>query len=298
MSTHGYQMGGCVGSLKTLQRLCREYQPSAVYFAWEGGGSTRRRKIYPEYKSSRKPGRLNRFYEDDIPDSESNRKHQLITLLSILKHTPVCQVYVSDCEGDDIVAYLCRGPLRGEDKVIVTADKDMYQLLDVSTRIYSLYKKNFVTQDTLYDEYRIKSHNFCLAKALCGDDGDNVPGLQGMGFKTVAKKFPMLASDETLVLQDLIDYSASHKEESVSYRRVVEGADVLRRNWQLVHLDGSMLSPEQARKVDFAIDTFDPRADKMSFIRLLVREGINDFDFEGFFYDLRCVEKNKQVDSQ
>ena len=138
MSSHGYQMGGCVGFLKSLQRLCREYQPSGVYITWEGGGSQRRRKIYPEYKANRKPGKLNRFYDDDIPDTEENKQHQLISLLNMLKNVPVCQVYVSDCEGDDIVAFLTKGPFRHKHAVVVSADKDMYQLLGPMVKIYSL----------------------------------------------------------------------------------------------------------------------------------------------------------------
>jgi len=290
MSSHGYQMGGCVGFLKSLQKLCREYQPSRVYVTWEGGGSQRRRKLYPEYKMQRKPGKLNRFYEDDIPDTEDNKKHQLITLLNILKNVPVCQVYVSDCEGDDIVAYLCRGPLRSFEKVIVSADKDMYQLLDDRTKIYSLYRKKFITPEDLFEEYRIKSHNFAVAKCLCGDDGDNVPGVKGLGYKTVSKKFPMLGSDDTILLQEVIDYSSSHRTESAIYKRVSEEAEAVRRNWYLVHLDGSMLSADQTKKVDYTVDTFVPTVSKMSFIRLLVKEGINDFDLEGFFYDLSCIE--------
>lgn len=291
MSSHGYQMGGCIGFLKSMQRLCREFQPSRVYVTWEGGGSSRRRKLYPEYKATRKPGRLNRFYEDDIPDSEENKKHQLITLLSMLKNVPVCQVYVSDCEGDDIVAYLCRGPLRSaENKIIVSADKDMYQLLDDKTKIYSLYKKRFITPEDLFEEFRIKSHNFALAKCLCGDDGDNVPGVKGLGFKTVAKKFPMLGGDEAIILQDLLDYAASHRSEGAAYKRVTENVDIVTRNWYLVHLDGSMLSHDQAKRVENAVDTFEPSVNKMGLIKLLIKEGVTDFDAEGFYYDLLCID--------
>lgn len=290
MSSHGYQMGGCVGFLKTLQRLCREFQPSQVYVTWEGGGSQRRRKLYSEYKMNRKPGRLNRFYEDDIPDTEENKKHQLMTLLALLKSVPVCQVYVPDCEGDDVVSYLCRGPCRDLDKVIVSSDKDMYQLLDDRTKIYSLYRKRFVTKEDLFEEFRVKSHNFALAKCLCGDPSDNIPGVKGVGFKSVAKKFPMLGSDETIVLQDLLDFAASHSNEGIVYKRVSESVDDVRRNWQLVHLDGSMLSADQMKRVDHAVDTFVPTVNRMAFIRLLIKEGINDFDSEGFFYDLSSIE--------
>ena len=159
VSSHGYQMGGCIGFLKTLRRIVSEVQPTLVCVAWEGGGSQRRRNIFPDYKLGRRPEKLNRFYGDDIPESEENRKHQLIALLEMLKHTPACQVYASDCEGDDIIAFLCRGPFRSSNKIIVSSDKDMYQLLDESTRIYSLHKKRVLTRDDVFEEYRITPNN-------------------------------------------------------------------------------------------------------------------------------------------
>jgi DNA polymerase-1 len=241
LTSEGEQAGGMVGFLKSMAVICRQYYPGRVYVVWEGGGSSRRRKIYPDYKANRRPEKLNRFYEDDIPDTEDNKSKQLIALVHLLRHTPVCQVYVPDCEGDDVISYMCRGPLRGVDKLIVSSDKDMLQLLDEKTRVYSPHKKKIIEARDVFEEYRISPDNFAIAKCLCGDPTDNVPGIKGLGFKTVAKRFPIL-SGEPVLLQDVINYASTHSDESIAYRRVVERVDDVRRNWQLVHLDGSMLS--------------------------------------------------------
>lgn len=290
MSTHGYQMGGCIGFLKTLRRIVNEFQPSAIYIAWEGGGSSRRRSLYPEYKMKSRPEKLNRFYEDDIPDTDENKKHQLITLLGMAKCIPACQVYVSDCEGDDIVAYLCCGPFRGKQKIIVSSDKDMYQLLDDTTRVYSLHKKICLSASDVLTEFRVTSQNFAIAKALCGDPSDNIPGVKGVGFKTVAKMYPLLGTDQAVLLQDIIDFSHSHVEESKVYLHVTQAEADVKRNWKLVFLDGSMLAHSQTSKVDHVLSTFQPCVDKMGLIRLLVKEGINDFNVEDFFYPFNCID--------
>ena len=290
MSTHGYQMGGCIGFLKTLRRIINEQAPSAIYVAWEGGGSNKRRALYSEYKMNRRPEKLNRFYEDDIPDSDDNKKHQIIALLSMLKCAPLCQVYVSDCEGDDVIAYLCRNSFRNHKKVIVSSDKDMFQLLDDKTLVYSLHKKKYVTPDDVTAEFRVKPHNFALAKALCGDGSDNIPGVKGIGFKTVSRVLPFLGSDQELLLQDVFDYCHTHATESVLYRRIIENEDDVKRNWKLVFLDGGMLSQNQASKVDHTISTFKPSIDRMGLIKALVKEGVNDFDVEGFFYAFNGIE--------
>jgi DNA polymerase-1 len=289
MSLNGYQMGGCIGFLKTLRRLVNEMQPKAVYLAWEGGGSQRRRKIFPEYKLKRQPMRLNRFYGDDIPDSSDNEKHQVFVLLNMLKRIPVCQLYVSDCEGDDLIAYLCR-KFASEQKIVASSDKDMYQLLDENTKVYSFHKKTFVTETDILTTFRVRAQNFALAKALCGDFGDNVPGIKGCGFKTVSKLYPFLGTESNVMLQDVIDYAASHKDESRIHKRVYEQQEDLRRNWSLVFLDGSMLSATQASSVDYVIASSQPKVDKMGFVKQLVKEGIGDFDVEGFFYAFNCIE--------
>jgi len=290
MSSSGYQMGGCIGFLKTLTRIVSEIQPSFVCIAWEGGGSQRRRAIFPEYKLGRRPEKLNRFYGDDIPDTEENRKHQLMTLLGMLKHIPVCQIYASDCEGDDIVAFLCTGPFRKEEKVIVSSDKDMYQLLNDKTKIYSLHKKIVLTQEDIFEEFRIKTHNFAVAKALCGDAGDNVPGIKGLGFKTLSKKFPILGTEQVVLIDELISYCHSHSSSSSIYKRIAESRAEVERNWKLVYLDGSMLSANQISKVQHSIDTFTPSSNRMGLIRALIKEGITDFDVESLFYSFRCIE--------
>jgi len=290
MSSHGYQMGGCIGFLKTLKRIVTEIQPKFVVVAWEGGGSSRRRSIYPDYKLGRRPEKLNRFYGDDIPESEENRKHQMLSLLDMLKSVPVCQVYVPDCEGDDIIAFLCKGYFRQAEKIIVSSDKDMYQLLDEKTRIYSLHKKLVLTKDDIFDEFRIKTHNFAMAKAICGDPGDNIPGIKGLGFKTVSKKMPFLGGDSEVLIDEVISFCHSRMPESSIYKRIVENESVIRRNWKLIYLDGSMLSATQISKVQHVIDTFAPHTNRIALIKSLVKEGIGDFNVEDFFYAFRCID--------
>jgi len=295
MSAHGYQVGGCVGFLKTLQRLVRELSPSSVYVAWEGGGSQRRRKLFPEYKMNKRPEKLNRFYGDDIPDTDKNKKDQLMALLRMLKQIPVCQVYVDNCEGDDIIAFLCKGPFRSVDKIIVSSDKDMLQLLDEKTKIYSTHKKKIVSSEDVLKEYRIHVNNFAIAKALCGDSSDNIPGVKGLGYKTVSSKFPFLGKEDTVILQDVLNYAASHASESAIYKRVHNESNTVQRNWNLVHLDGSMLSGDQTSRLQNALDTFVPRANRIELIKTLLKEGINDFDVDRFFYDFSCIEGLKNA---
>lgn len=290
MSPNGYQIGGMLGFLRTIRRLCTEIQPSDLYLVWEGGGSSRRKALFSEYKENRKPEKLNRFYEDDIPDSDDNRQHQLVTLIKLLKNIPIKQLYVPDCEGDDVVAYLCKSHFRGKDKIIASSDKDMYQLIDETTQVYSFHKKRRVLPEDIVEEFRISARNFALAKAVCGDPSDNIPGVEGVGFKTLAKKFPILGTDNDVLLQDVYDYAASHVKESIIYKRILENRSLVDRNWRLIYLDSSSLSPEQAKRIETQLSTSPPSANKFGLIKGLVAEGIGDFDVEGLFYSLNCIQ--------
>jgi DNA polymerase-1 len=290
MNVNGEQIGGCIGFLKTLRRLVADISPSHVYAIWESGGSQRRRKLLPEYKMNRKPERLNRFYGDDIPESDENRQLQMSLLLQILRTVPVCQIYVPNCEGDDVIGYLSHGRFKDTEKVIASSDKDMYQLLDDKTTVYNFHKKTFVTHQDVFEDLRIKTFNFAIAKAICGDPGDNVPGIKGVGFKTVAKRIPLLGGETEVTLDEVHAYCTSHLGEAKIYRDIVEGKNDIVRNWRLVYLDGSMLSASQISKIDTLVDTFKPNIDKMALIKHLAREGVNDFDADFFTYSFRCID--------
>jgi hypothetical protein len=70
------------------------------------------------------------------------------------------------------------------------------------------------------------------------------------------------------------------------FRSIVEGAAEARLNWQLMHLDVSSLSGNQVGKIDSGLESFKPEANKMEYLRLLVRSGVHNFDRERVFFQL------------
>jgi DNA polymerase-1 len=290
MSSHGYSVGGVVGFMKKMRYLTELLQPRAVYVVWESGGSPNRRRLYADYKKHRRPAKMNRFYEDDIPDTDENQAHQMTVLVELLKSTPVCQLYVPDCEADDVVAWLCTVKFKDSNKTIVSSDKDMYQLLDEKTNMYSLHKKALINMEDVFAETHIVPWNFALAKALCGDVSDNIPGVKGMGFKTAVKRIPILATHKDIILQDIFDYCSVHADENVILRRVIEEQSQVKLNWKLVHLGSSSLSSTQASKIDSSVDNFTPKCDRMSLMKLMIKEGISNFDVDSYLCSFVCVD--------
>jgi len=296
LNSNGQQMGGTIGFLKTLRKLVNEIQPKQVYICWESGGSTKRRKIFKEYKMGRAPEKLNRFYGEDIPESNENRSFQTAELIGILKHVPVCQLYVPDCEGDDVVAYLCKNKFNEVNKVVASSDKDFYQLLDAKTRIYSFHKKTFILAEQVFDEFRISARNWAVAKAIVGEPigGDNIPSIGGVGFKTAAKCFPMLGTDTDVLIQHIFDYSQVNLGKQKTYKKVLEGVDIIKRNYRLVYLGDNTLSLQQQTQIDNQMSKFSPKTNKLEIMRTLAKHGISDFNVDDFVYCFNCIEGIQQ----
>lgn len=279
MSSQGLQIGGIVGSLKTIRRLISDLSPQRVVIVWEGGGSTKRRAIYADYKANRKSTKLNRFYEDDIPDTEDNKVWQMATLARLLKRLPVTQLYVQDCEGDDVIAYLCRTHFKNNKKIILSNDRDFYQLLDENTNIYSPQSKRIHTlEDVKKEFYGITPRNFALAKALCGDASDNIKGIRGLGFKTLVSRIPLLIADCDITIDQVLDYCRVRISEAKVMRETVENEDLIRMNWRLVYLGGSTLTNEQELKVDSLLAETIPKIDMLSFMRDLNDIGVRSIN--------------------
>jgi len=278
LNSNGEQVGGVVGSLKTIQRLSQDFSPEQVIAVWESGGSPRRRAILPEYKQGRSPGRLNRFYGDDLPDTEDNRSMQQRLLIEAFMALPVAQVYVRNCEADDVIAYLCKFMYPDAEKVILTTDKDYYQLLDENTRIYNPHKKNFVTAADVFAEFNVHPKNFALAKALCGDRSDNIPGVKGLGFKTLAQRVPLMCSSDDITTQHVIDFCRSRTDDAKIFREVVASEKIIRRNWSLVYLGAPSLSFSQMKAVREALEQFTPKLDKLAFMKFVVKNGLRTIE--------------------
>ena len=207
ISKHGEPIGGAIGFCKSVGLLAHKFRPSKVVICWEGGGSARRRTLYPEYKSGRKPLRLNRseLYEKDL-DSPENFGYQVGLSVNLLAHLPVMQMYVDDCEADDVIGWLCRHRLRTESReiIIVSADQDMHQLLRPGVKQYTPVSKKMLTHDDVLAKFGVTCENFVTARCFIGDSGDAIKGVRGCGFKTITKQFPELGQEDFVSVDDII----------------------------------------------------------------------------------------------
>ena len=289
LGVNGQHVGGIVGFLYAMIKFAEDFKPTKLVVVWEGGGSKRKRDIYPDYKQKRRPAKLNRAYDNDLPDTVQNRNHQVETLVKILSNTPVIQMYVPDCEADDVIGYITKYKFKDDRKLIVSSDKDFYQLLGHKTIIYSPTWKKLVTHKEVVEKFNISPENFCLAKSVCGDPADNIPGVKGVGFKTLAKRFPAFRSTESINVSDLVEMSEIMVSEGTkikSIHSIIESRDLILRNWRLIYLDTGNLAPIQIKSIHEIIDTFSPRSNKIMTMKSLISEGIQTFNVDRLFLSL------------
>lgn len=304
MNSKSEPIGGVVGFIKFIDNLNSNYCPGQIIVVWEaGGGSPRRKALYPEYKANRakikdfkrlKTGATN--IKDLLKLDEGNKVMQLALLYRVLNTTPICQVFIKDTEGDDIVGYLIKEKFASlypdTEKVIVSSDKDFYQLLDDPTvKIYDPAKKIFLAAKDVAERYEISARNFCLAKAIVGDDSDNIEGIPGVGFKTAAKRFSKLLDASTdLTIEDILvecQDKIGAKAKQKIYADILSGESVIRRNWKLMYLNTSTLAASQIEKVNFIVDNHEPKMDKLALMKTFVANGINmTLDFDRFTTNL------------
>jgi DNA polymerase-1 len=276
-----------------MMRLVEKCKPESVIVVWEGEGSNKKRGLYSDYKKNSRPQRLNRYYEDDIPATYQNRSFQIKTLISILACVPVCQTYIAGAEADDAIGYLCKYLLKDKNKIIVSSDHDFYQLVDDNTIIWSPTLKSFVDKHKVIERFGIHPNNFCLAKSIVGDTSDNIPGVKGVGYKSLAKRFQKFTESQEYMLYDLVIDSKSmiKKKGPKIFESICNSEDLIKRNNRLVLLDTNNLSISHIKKLESDIENFKPLYDNMNIHRLLKASSITNIDMLRWNYLLRKLKK-------
>ena len=167
---------------------------------------------------------------------------------------PVKQIYVEDCEADDVIGYLCNYKLKNDIKLIISSDHDYYQLINERTRIWSPTLKALVDIEKVIDRFGIHPENFCLAKCVVGDPSDNIKGAKGVGYKTLVKHFSRFTDEQNYMLEAFLQDAGrfNHEKNLKSLQSILDNADTIKRNWKLIYLDTNSLSANQISKVNFS----------------------------------------------
>ncbi len=230
LNDNGVPVGGLTGFLRSLAYAIREVNPTRVIVVYDGqGGSQRRRKIHPDYKSNRTPGkRITRWdaFKNATEEKEA-MKIQFSRLLDYLDFLPINVISIDRIEADDTIAYIAH-TLMKEDVTIMSSDQDFLQLVNDRITVWSPTKKKFYTPRMVMDDYGVPAHNFLMYKVLMGDKSDNIEGVKGLGPKKLPKIVPDLLTQNTLDLDFILEHAG--KGEEPMHKRIVESETQLKIN--------------------------------------------------------------------
>ena len=271
VSTNGQPIGGLKGFIKILQKLVRLTKPNAVVVCWDGpNGSKKRKTMDKNYKAGRKPIRLNRSVHNLTDDEElQNKIWQQGRVVEYLNNMPIIQTMLPEIEADDVISHVCSlGCFSDWQKIIVSNDNDFMQICDDTTVLWRPVKDEILNSKRIVEKTGIHPTNMALARAVIGDASDNLPGVKGAGFKTIAKRIGFLSEPKTYTIDDVIEHCEAKLEDSKLkfFTNVVEAKELIEHNYKMMQLYSPQLSIDNKKEIQQTIQDPDLTFNKMNVI--------------------------------
>jgi 5'-3' exonuclease len=241
------------------------------------GGSSRRRKIFPNYKKDRKMTmRMNRQIDFDTwEEKEQNMKAQLIAFGQYLDLLPIKVMAVDNVEADDVIAYITLNYFKDDEKIIMSSDKDFLQLVDEKTKVWAPTKKKLYGIDEVIEEYHIHPYNITINRILDGDKSDNIDGIKGFGVKRLAKIFPFLKEEKKYELDDIKEYAEQNIEKFGLLQKLVDNYDIVERNNELMNLHLCNFSMNAKMKIQSFMNEEPKKLNKMELLLKFNGDGLS-----------------------
>ena len=222
----GTPTNGVYGFITIMQRLLDDEKPDGVCAAFDLRAPTFRHLQYEGYKAQRKP----------MPEELAA---QMPVIKTVLDAMGIMRVELEGYEADDLLGTMSRMcEKNGDEAVIVTGDKDSFQLITDHTRVLHVKTRMGKTETINYtparffEEYGFEPAKMVDLKALMGDTSDNIPGVPGIGEKTALDLVRRFGSVQALYEQlDTADIKDGVR------RRLREGEESARMSYELATIN-------------------------------------------------------------
>ncbi len=220
-TSDGRPTNAIYGLASMLVKIIDEHHPAGVVVAWDAGMSGRE-VTYDLYKAQRKPR----------PDLLREQWPHLMPLVEAFGYT---NVKVEGFEADDVIASLVRQAREeGIEVMVVTGDRDAYQLVGEGVRVMStsrgITETKIYDSDAVLERYGVPPQSITDLMGLRGDTSDNIPGVPGIGEKTATQLLREFGTLED-VLGNVDKISGAKRKQNL-----VEHADDARMSKELATL--------------------------------------------------------------
>ncbi len=277
-NSKGFPTNAIYGFTNMLLKIIREKEPEGLAVFFDSPVPTERHRLFGGYKAHR-------------PEMPSDLSLQLPHIRKMISAFHIKVFEVPGVEADDLIGTIAKKAAEEETKVfIVTADKDMLQLVDDNIKVYDPIKDRVLDEEYVKEKFGVGPERVTQFMALVGDPSDNIPGIKGVGEKTAKELLTMFAD-----LDELLDHPERIKKERL--RQMVSGnKDVVLLSRKLATIDTSV--PVDIEMQEFSLKEPDwlsllPLFKEFEFIslmKLVPSAGLGELTYETVFSAARLEE--------
>jgi DNA polymerase-1 len=176
-NSKGELTGAIFGFVNIFTSLIEKESPDRIAVVFDTHYPTFRKEMYPEYKANR-----DEFPEELVP--------QLEKIKEFLDIISVPRIELNGYEADDIIGTLSiEAASKDLVTIILTSDKDLYQLVNDKVKLYKPSRKpnedfDIVNIPEVKEKFGVTPEQVIDILALIGDTSDNIPGVKGIGIKS------------------------------------------------------------------------------------------------------------------
>jgi DNA polymerase-1 len=186
-TSEGLPTNAVYGFLVMLRRVLREKSPTYLAVALDAPGPTFRHRLSPEYKASR-------------PQMPEPLARQLPYIKRLIAAHGISLLEIDGVEADDIIGTLTAWAAgQGRDVVIVSGDKDLFQLVGSRVSLWDTMRDAVVGPREVEQRYGVPPSRLVEVMGLAGDSSDNIAGVPGIGPKTAGRLIRQFDSIENLL---------------------------------------------------------------------------------------------------
>ncbi len=230
----GTPTGAVLGFYRMLQKALREMPPTHAAVVFDTPEPTFRHRRYPEYKANREA------MPEDLA-AQIPWVHRVVEALGL----PL--ITLPGWEADDVLGTLAvQAVEEGAQVVIVSGDKDFFQLLRPGLRIWDGMRDRWLDEAASRKKLGVAPAQAIDAMALIGDSSDNIPGVKGIGPKSAGALLERFGSLEAI-------YAHLDEIERASWRkRLAESRALAELSKELVTIDTHAPVPCSWRDLEWA----------------------------------------------
>ena len=239
---NGIGIWGVIGFVGALNKLINMVEPSHIAVIFDGEGHNPRCDLLEDYKANRPD--YSELGEEENPFIQLPLVYEALEAMKI----PFCEVH--GCECDDVIAAYARR-FSGEFEVVISSfDSDYFQLISDKVRVIRYRGLSSAICDAEYVKNKcgVAPEYYADWKSLVGDTADNIKGIFGVGPKTAAR---LISEYGTLgeMLANIDEICPEKLREKIR-----EGAEILKRNYSLIRLDGDCEIPFKIDELLFSAE--------------------------------------------